>query len=412
MRPLLMRNRGFWLLMTGQSISSLGDILYTVATLSFAYAETRSVLGTGSLLMLTTLVRLVAGFLTVQVVDRVPHRTLMVAADIVRAAAVGLLGLFSLRNDLSMPAIYAVTVVTAFAGAFFIPARAAILPGLVTREQLVRANGLIATTTQAVQTAAWAAGAVLVAFLGAPAVILLNAASFLVSALTTALLRPAEAPEGPVQQQSPMERLKAGWQEVWSNRVVRDITIMDSIETMAHTIWTSALMLAFTVQVLGADERWWGYQGSAFFLGTILGGLVAALAAGWLSRWGGWSIAVSSGSFALLTVWYALSRSAPLTVALCVAFGPVFQVRDVVQSSMLQDSLDARVIGRAFATRQMVLNTLFVPAMAAMSLLADVAGPQAAYLTGAGLYAVVAVFAAMSAPIRAYRIGVADQVGA
>lgn len=410
MRQLL-GNRGFWLLMTGQSVSTLGDVLYTAATLSFAYAATRSVLGTSSLLILATVVRLVAGFVTVQVLDRIPHRVLMLSADLLRGLAVGALGLLSLRQSLGMPALYAVTVINAFAGAFFTPARAAILPAVVRKEQLVQANGLIASTTQVMQTAGWAAGAALVSLLGAPVMILVNAASFLLSAGATVLLRPAAAPLGPALAQSPLERLQSGWREVWSNRVVRDVTLMDGIEIFANTIWTSSLMLAFTIQVLGADERWWGYQASAYFVGTIGGGLVAALAARALSRWGGSAIAASSASFALLTAWYALTRSAPLAVGLCVAFGPVSQIRDVVQASMLQDSLDARVMGRAFATREILLNSLFGPAMAAMSLLADARGPESAYLTGALLYAVVAVFAVRSVPIRTYQIAAAGQAG-
>ncbi|MFZ5815760.1 MAG: MFS transporter [Bacillota bacterium] len=399
----LRRNTGFWLLMTGQSISLFGDILYTVAVLSFTYAQTNSVLGTASIMILTTLTRLMAGFVTMQVADRVPHRRLMILADLVRACSVGVLGLFSLRWELSLPAIYSATVVTAFAGAFYTPARSSILPSLVEREELVRANGLIAAVAQTVQMVAWAGGAMVVAAAGTSAAILFNAASFLLSALATALIRPREMqPAAEAGGQGPLERLKAGWRLVWSNRVVRDVTIMDAIENFANVIWTSALLLAFTVEVLGAGPEWWGYQGSAFFVGTVIGGLVAAAASGWLARWGGWTIVASSASFALLTLWYTFAGSAPLAVALCVVFGPVYQLRDVMQSSMLQASLDPRMIARAFATREMLLMTLYGPAMAAMGLLADLGGPQAAYLTGAGLYALVALFAAGSVPIRTY----------
>jgi MFS family permease len=357
-------------------------------------------------MILTTVVRLGAGFIAVQVVDRVPHRTLMIAADIVRMVAVGVLGLFSLHHPLSLTAIYAATVVTAFAGAFFTPARSAILPSVVVRDQLVRANGLIASVDQLVQTAGWAVGAALVTLAGPPVVILVNAASFAISAVATVFVVAAATQESatPVAPLGPMARLKSGWTEVWSNRLVRDVTIMDGLEAFANTIWTSALMLAFTVRVLGVGQEWWGYQISAYCIGAIIGGAVAAVSAGWLSRWGGWTIALSSGTFAVLTLWYALMGSAPLAVGLCVAFGPVFQVRDVVQSSMLQASLDPRAIGRAFATREMLLMSLFGPALAAMSLLADVAGPRSAYVAGAALYGVVAVFAALSVPIRSYKM--------
>lgn len=284
-----MRNTGFWLLASGQSISTLGDILYTVAVLSFTYAQTGSVLGTASIMILTTVTRLVAGFFTVQVVDRVPHRRLMIIADLARGLAVGVLGLASFRWQLGLPAIYAVTAVTAFAGAFFSPARASILPLIVAKADLVRANGLVASVVQVVQTIAWALGAVVVAFIGALLAILINAFTFLLSALATVLIvtRPEEASAAPTRQQGPLERLKAGWDQVWSNRVVRDVTIMDGLETFANVIWTSALMQAFTLEMLKVGPEWWGYQGSAYFVGTALGGLVATVAAGLLSREGG-----------------------------------------------------------------------------------------------------------------------------
>ncbi len=405
MRSLL-RNQGFWLLVTGQGISVFGDILYTVAVLSFTYTQTGSVIGTSSIMIVGTVTRLLAGFVTVQLLDRLPHRRFMILADLVRAAAVGVLGLISLRWSLGLPAIYTVTVITAFAGAFFAPARSAILPAIVAREELVRANGVIAAVVQTVQAGAWALGAVMVAFTGTSAAILINAASFLLSALATALIRPAhrDTKAAPVGRETPLERMLAGWNQVWSNQVVRNVTIMDAIENFANVIWTSSLMLAFTARALGAGQEWWGYQGSAYFIGTIMGGVLAAAAAGLLARWGGWTIAFSSGSFALLTAWYALNGNAPLAVILCVAFGPVYQVRDVVQSSMLQASLEPRAIGRAFATREMLLSTLYGPAMAAISLLADAAGPRVAYLVGAALYAAVALFAALSVPIRRYRL--------
>lgn len=399
-------NMNFWFLLVGQTGSSFGDIIYSMAIVSFAYVSTHSVMGTASLMIMSTAVRLLAGFVTIQVADRVPHRTVMIVGDVVRGVAVGTLGLISLRYELSMALLYAVTAVNAFAGAFFAPARASILPAAVTKDQLVQANGLIASSGQLVQTCAWALGGALISLVGAPVVILVNAASFLVSAVATWFIRCAAQPNESVvaKKQNPLERLKSGWREVWTNRVVRDVTIMDGLEAFANTIWSSAFMLAFTLQVLKAGQEWWGYQAAAYFVGAVAGGLIAAAASRWLSRKGGWSIALSSGGYALLTAWYALCGNPVVAVALSLVFGPIYQVRDVVQSSMLQSSVDTAVIARAFATRDLLLYAISAPAVAVMGLLADVAGTQAAYLAGAGLYAVVAVFAAMSAPIRSYKI--------
>ncbi len=85
----LTHNRNFWLLWVGQFISQMGDRLAMVAFPWLVYRSTGSALSTGAVLALYTLPYVLFGaFAGVIVIDRLNKRSVMVAADVLRAALV------------------------------------------------------------------------------------------------------------------------------------------------------------------------------------------------------------------------------------------------------------------------------------------------------------------------------------
>lgn len=50
--------------------------------------------------------------------------------------------------------------------------------------------------------------------------------------------------------------------------IVRDITVMDMIEALAGSVWSSAILLAFTAAVLHETEVWWGMFNASYFIGA------------------------------------------------------------------------------------------------------------------------------------------------
>lgn len=123
------------------------------------------------------------------VVDRAPRQRVMVIMDLLRAGMVALL-LLSLRSGFSTWAIYAVVAGLAAANAFYLPARLSLLPTLVPKESLVRANSLVMSTNQAVFAAGYLLGGVLVLNFALSTLVALDLASFLLAALFVAFIRP------------------------------------------------------------------------------------------------------------------------------------------------------------------------------------------------------------------------------
>jgi DHA3 family tetracycline resistance protein-like MFS transporter len=192
-RPL--RHRDFALLWTGLTVSMLGDGVYLVAIAWQVYelSDTPTALSVvGAAWTLPTVLLLLAGGV---LSDRVDRRLLMVAADVLRAAAIGAIAVLSISGELEL---WHLLVLVAFYGvgeALFNPAATAITPMLVPADDLVQANALEHLVRPlALRFLGPAIGGLLVATVGPGTGFALDAGSFLVSALCILAIRPHPGP--------------------------------------------------------------------------------------------------------------------------------------------------------------------------------------------------------------------------
>ena len=133
------------------------------------------------------------------VIDRFRRRTVMIVTDLATAAVVLLLLLVDGREDLWL--LYVVAFLYGASLVAFSSARSALLPAMVDEELLGQANGSLGTGREALRLVAPLAGAALYAGFGGPAVAILDAATFLVSAAALLALRVDEPAPEPHERQ-------------------------------------------------------------------------------------------------------------------------------------------------------------------------------------------------------------------
>jgi MFS family permease len=189
--PAALRIRDFALLWAGMSISLVGDGVYFVALAWQVYdlsdsPTALSVVGLAWTLPLALFV-LLGGVVT----DRVERRRVMIAADLVRALAVAVIGILSLTGAIELWHLIVMAAVFGTGDAFFGPAFTSIVPQIVPRELLLQANAL----DQFVRPLGFmllgpALGGWIVATFGPGEAFIFDAATFLASAAALALLSP------------------------------------------------------------------------------------------------------------------------------------------------------------------------------------------------------------------------------
>jgi MFS family permease len=302
----ILRNANFRNLWLGQIVSQIGDyfafLALTVVVSGFSNTAEGTVLAVSGLLISFSLPRLLFGLLAGVFVDRWDRRKTMLVSDLARVVII----LFMIPAFLaaSLPAIFSLAFLMSTLGTLFNPAKTALIPRLVSKEQLLSANALSQTS----QMLATMIGPALAGFTLAVAgtgnewvALVVDSATFLVSAFTiwlihvapSALPSPATDAAQPSEPGSPLGRvlqeLKVGLKALVLNRVIGLLAIVMAITMLGvgaiNVSWVVFLKTQFGYE--GPELAWrLSVLDIAFSAGMIAASLVAGnLLSGLAPKW-------------------------------------------------------------------------------------------------------------------------------
>jgi predicted MFS family arabinose efflux permease len=330
----------FWI---GQTISSLGDAFTGFALPLLVYKLTGSALNLAISSAVTFVPYLLFGLLIGAWVDRIDRRRLMLLTDVARALLIASVPLLAAAGFFTLWYVYVVQLLAATLAIGFNAALVAALSSLVDRDALAAANGrMIAGWSAASIVGPLLAGG-LAAFIPLPALLLADALSFLLSALALGLIqRSFNSGEQPARA-SLRQDIAAGLRYVWSNPVIRAITLMLTLLNIVGPTARVQLVL-FAKQQLGASDAQVGLLASAAGVGVLL----CSLAAGRLRRY------VPLGRIAigavllhgLLLILFAQTRQYWAALALWATLTGISVLVDISIMSLRQASAPNQLLGR------------------------------------------------------------------
>ncbi len=178
---LLQRNRNFRLLWWGNVISLLGDWFNLIASASLIASLTDSGVAISYLFLVRFVPLFVVSPFAGVIADRFSRKRILIASDLLRAVTV--LGFLLVRSPEQVWLLYVLTAVQFTLSAFFSPARSALLANIVAREDLVTANALDSFTWSTMLALGAFAGGVVAALFGLQTAFLMDAATFVLSAV-------------------------------------------------------------------------------------------------------------------------------------------------------------------------------------------------------------------------------------
>ena len=178
---LVRHNANFRRVWIAQIVSEIGDWFYSLAIYSLLLQITGHASSVALALVLQVIPQTLFGPLSGVVNDRVPRKRVMIATDLARAVIV--FSMLLVRSRGMVWLVYPLLFLESVMWAFFEPARTAVIPNITTSEDLILANTLSSTTWSLNLVAGAAFGGVALAFLGYSTSFILNALSFLGSAL-------------------------------------------------------------------------------------------------------------------------------------------------------------------------------------------------------------------------------------
>ena len=372
LRPL--RHRDFRLLWAGLAVSLAGSGLWLVA---LAWQVISLGGGPAQLSLVTALysVGLLAFVLVGGVAaDRLPQRLVMLAADLVRAVVLLVLGLLSLSGSLTIWHLTVGGVVIGAGESFFIPSYTAILPRLLPERELLAANGLEGTLRPLAQQAAGpAVGGLAVAALSPGAAILAGGLTYLFSAgcLLAMRIRPVKgvAKPGAPGAASVFADLREGYRYVRATSWLW-ATLLFALVAVLFVVGPLEVLLPFAVREnLGGGAEEYGLALAAFGVGGAVGAL--AISSGRLPRryltvmilmWG-----LGSLPFALVGMAGALW----IVLVSLFVIGATFSAATVIWGTLLQRRVPEALRGR-------VSSLDFFVSLGLMPVSMAIAGPAGA----------------------------------
>jgi len=187
---LLRGNRNFRRLWLAQIVSEIGDWFYTLSIYTLLLQLTGHAGSVALALVLQVLPQTFVGPTAGVVNDRLKRKHVMIAADLVRFGVV--LAMLLVRSRSMVWLVYPLLVAETTMTAFFEPARSSVIPNITAESDVLVANTLTATTWSVNLMIGAAVGGVVAAFYGRDTVFILNALSFLTSAILVGGMRFAE----------------------------------------------------------------------------------------------------------------------------------------------------------------------------------------------------------------------------
>ncbi len=184
-----MINRNFKLVWIGKLISQLGDKFYWIALAWWILQETGSTVSMGLFMFVSAVPGVIMGLFTGAVSDRWNRKHIMVFSDAVRGILVLLISILAYLEMLWIWQVYVIGICLSVAGAFFNPSCQAILPDIVGKKDLSKANSMSQLVDRICSTLGPMLGALIVSLLGTNPVFLMNSVSFFAAMILAALMQ-------------------------------------------------------------------------------------------------------------------------------------------------------------------------------------------------------------------------------
>jgi MFS family permease len=395
----LWSNNAFVRVWTAASISIFGSLITRIAlplvailTLDAGPIEVAVLRG------MDLAVALVVGLVAGAWVDRLRRRPVLIWADLGRAALLLVIPVSFVLGTLALWQLLVVAALTAVLTTFFDAADNAYLPTIVVRERLLEANSALAASGSVAEFAGFGISGILVQLLTGPITIVINAVTYLVSALLLLTVRHVEAPPPPHEDREPvLDEIRHGIRIVRHHPVLRAFAGAQMLMSMLWGIFGATWFL-FAIDELGVGPALVGIVAGVGGASSFIGAILATRST---RRWGIGPVAIAAMLLAALgNLFIPLAPAGlPLVAVGCLVAQQLIAdsaitVYDVTETSVRQALVADRELGRVASTFQVLSAGAQLVATIGAGLLAEVIGlratsflaPLGGLLAGAILY--------------------------
>ncbi len=374
----LLKNRPFSYLWVGQLVSQSGDAVFDVALLWLVLATTGSTALVGltqaAVLLPTVFASPVAGVYA----DRINRRNVMMLSNLAQGAVTAVVSILYVTGTLNFPFLILLVLLLYTGAQFYRAANSAIIPRIVSRENLGAANGLFSLSSSANQLVGYAIGGIIILALGLAVPITYDSLTFFFAMAMLALIaksygQPNPAAPTAAPRQGFWMDFREGLGYVRRSRIFLQLVFFGLLINFFGGALI-ALLAPYAKIWLHGDASTYGFILSSFALGTIAGSILIGRVnfRGYVGR----LLFIGAIITGFLFTLAGLLTSIPIVLLVFLIMGATLACVNVPINALVQTQVPGELLGRA----TMVLVSLL---SAAQPIAAVLAGTLAA-LTSIG----------------------------
>lgn len=382
--------RNFSLLLIGQSLANIGDVLYIVSIIHLIYIISESAIAASFVPFTIASSMFVSSILTPLLFEKVNLKWLMAGSQIGKTCLLFLLGLLLyVTTATNFYLMFIVISMIAFLDGCANPIRQTLVPHYVQEEQLLKANGIDEAVTQFIQTVMWFVGSLFLLFLSSQQVVWVVGCLFIIASMVLCLLENVDHQS--FTQQGKLTQVIKGWKLLWHTPVLRRVVWIDFLESIAGTVWIAAIILVFVTDALQVDEQWWGFLNGTFFVGLITGSVYCVKYNAFIERQLAQVMFVGSLCMFIATILFSVNTIPTIALFLTFCVGVFGQIKSIPQHTVIQKSVPKAELSSVFTSLSAISTGAFGISSLMMGIIADVIGVRAVFTISGLLLAVVCV---------------------
>jgi MFS family permease len=341
-------------LLAANAISITGNRITQLAIPWFVLQTTGSVAKTGLVGFFSLLPFVISAALSGVIVDRLGYRRASIVSDLASGTSVLLIPILYHTVGLPLAALLALVFAGALLDAPGHTARETILPQLVEQAgtTIERGTSLFDGVSRGANMLGAPLAGVLIAVMGPANVLIVDAATFAVSALLMRLFVPAPEPKDEdAAPEKYLAQLRAGYAFLWRTPLVRAIVVMVLVTNMLDAAMGGVLMPVYADRVLNsvvALGLMSGAMGATAFAGTLLFAWIGHRLPRVSTLVAGFTLGGPSRFFLLA----AMPGIGPVLVGFTIAgigIGPINPIFGTLLYERVPEQLRARVFGAVTA---------------------------------------------------------------
>ena len=190
-------NKDFVLLLQANLVSTIGDLMYSVAIGYWVYEETGSSALMGIMSAISMFVTMFLSPFRGSIVDKCNRKWVLVGMDIMQGIVMLVIGLLAYLNKLNVPGVLIAAFLAALGSVFYSPAANTLMIDIIPHDDMVRGQSIFSGMGSLISMVGTAFSGVMVAFFGVPLIVVINGLSNLYSAFTELFIHvPKTAQQG------------------------------------------------------------------------------------------------------------------------------------------------------------------------------------------------------------------------